>query len=107
MKYMGSKSRIAKNIIPFLTKCEPDNIYDLFCGGLNLSDAINSNDLFARKYTIYANDKNKYLIAMWQGLQQNFKRPYEISKELYSKARTEFNNDTNINFSDFLIGWIG
>lgn len=107
MKYMGSKNRIAKNIIPILIESEPTNIYDLFCGGLNLSDKINSDNLFARKYNIYANDKNKYLIAMWQGLQQDFKRPYQISKELYSQARTEFNNNTNINFSDFLIGWIG
>ena len=44
---------------------------------------------------------------MWQGLQQNLERPYKISKELYSEARTEFNNNTNVNFSDFLIGWIG
>lgn len=107
MKYMGSKSRIAKYIIPFLTKSNPTNIYDLFCGGLNLSDEINSNDLFANKYNIYANDNNKYLIAMWKGLQQNLKKPYTISKELYSEARTEFNNNTNIKFSDFEIGWIG
>jgi len=107
MKYMGSKYRIAKDIIPFLIESNPINIYDLFCGGLNLSDKINIYDLFARKYNIYANDKNKYLIAMWQGLQQDLKRPYEISKKMYSDARTEFNNNTNINFSDFEIGWIG
>jgi DNA adenine methylase len=104
---MGSKNRIAKEIIPFLIESEPNNIYDLFCGGLNLSDAINSSDLFATKYNIYANDKNKYLIAMWQGLQQDFERPYKISRKLYSEARIEYNNKTNINFSDFEIGWIG
>jgi DNA adenine methylase len=31
----------------------------------------------------------------------------EISKELYSEARTEYNNRTNIKFDDFELGWIG
>lgn len=38
---------------------------------------------------------------------KNRPRPQEISKELYSKARTEFNNGTNHEFDDFMIGWIG
>ena len=54
-----------------------------------------------------ASDKNKYLIAMWKGLQENRERPREISKELYNKARTEYNNETNVEFDDFMIGWIG
>lgn len=98
---MGGKGKIAKYIIPFITEGLPANIYDMFCGGLNFSDKINT------KINVYANDNNKYLIAMWQGLQQDLKRPYEISKELYSAARTEFNNKTNVQFSDFEIGWIG
>ncbi|MCA9750197.1 MAG: hypothetical protein KC414_13900, partial [Romboutsia sp.] len=55
----------------------------------------------------YACDKNKYLIAMWQGLQNNLNRPYKISRELYNLARDDYNANTNINFSDFEIGWIG
>jgi len=30
-----------------------------------------------------------------------------ITKEMYSRARIEYNNSTNIEFSDFEIGWIG
>ena len=44
---------------------------------------------------------------MWKGLQENIDKPMEISKELYSKARTEYNSGTNIEFDDFMIGWIG
>lgn len=70
-----------------------------FCGGLGTMDSVKGNRI--------ASDKNKYLIAMWKGLQSGSDRPKEISKELYSRARTEYNNRTNIEFTDFLIGWIG
>jgi len=44
---------------------------------------------------------------MWVGLKNNIDKPYDISKELYSRARIEYNNKTNLEFNDFLIGWIG
>ena len=44
---------------------------------------------------------------MWKGLQENLERPYFIDKDLYSLARTAFNNQDNTKFNDFLIGWIG
>jgi len=101
MKYMGSKNRIAKEILPIILKNREtkQHYVEPFCGGLGTFDKVSGPRI--------ANDKNKYLIAMWRGLQENQQRPYDISKELYSKARTEFNNGTNIEFSDFEIGWIG
>ena len=101
MKYMGNKNRISKEILPIILKDrKPNQTYvEPFCGGLGTMDKVIGNRI--------ANDKNKYLIAMWRGLQENRERPYQISKELYSKARTEYNNGTNIEFDDFLIGWIG
>lgn len=101
MKYMGSKNRIAKEIIPIITKNRKVGQYyvELFCGGLGTMDKIDGKRI--------ASDKNKYLIAMWRGLQQNRDRPHEIPKELYVRARIEYNNGTNIEFDDFQIGWIG
>ena len=101
MKYMGSKNRISKEIIPIILKYRKENQYyvEPFCGGLGTMDKVSGNRI--------ASDKNKYLIAMWKGLQKDINRPYTISKELYSKARAEFNNKTNNEFDDFLIGWIG
>jgi len=101
MKYMGSKNRIAKYILPIILEGrKPEQWYvEPFCGGLGTMDKVTGNCL--------ASDKNKYLIAMWKGLQENRERPKEISKELYSRARTEYNNGTNIEFDDFMIGWIG
>ena len=101
MKYMGSKSRIANEIVPIMLKHRKENQWfiDMFCGGCHIVENICGKRI--------ANDKNKYLIAMWVGLQNNQDRPCIISKELYSKAREEYNNGTNIEFDDFMIGWIG
>lgn len=70
-----------------------------FAGGMNTICEVDGNRI--------ANDKNKHLISMWQGLLENQKRPTSITKELYDKARAEYNNGTNIEFDDFMIGWIG
>jgi DNA adenine methylase len=101
MKYMGSKNRIAKHILPIMLAERKDGQYwvEPFVGGANMIDKVDGNRIGA--------DKNKYIISMWQGLQNNLDRPYTISKELYSRVRTEYNSGTNINFDDFLIGWIG
>ena len=60
MKYMGSKRRIAKDIIPVMLKNIEDgqNFYDLFCGGLNLIDKI------PKHINRIANDTNKYIIEL-------------------------------------------
>lgn len=101
MKYMGSKNKIANELLKIMLTNRKENQWyvEPFCGGLGTFDKVTGNRIAA--------DKNKYLIAMWKGLQENKIKPIEISKELYSRARTEYNNNTNIEFDDFLIGWIG
>lgn len=98
---MGSKARFSKEILPIILKDRKPNQYYIepFCGGLGTFDKVSGNRIGI--------DKNKYLIAMWKGLQENRDKPLEISKQLYSRARIEYNNGTNIEFDDFLIGWIG
>lgn len=98
---MGSKARFAKEILPIILKDrKPDQWYvEPFCGGMGTMGKVKGLRLAA--------DKNKYLIAMWKGLQVGKDRPREISKNLYSTARLEFNNGTNIEMDDFMIGWIG
>ena len=106
MKYMGSKARIAKEIIPIILKDrKPDQWFiDLFCGGCNLIDKVEGKRI--------ANDKNKHLVAMWKGLQENLPRPYEIDKSLYDAARDVYNGKENgfahqMYLDDFMVGWIG
>lgn len=100
MKYMGSKNRISKFILPIILKDRTDECYvEPFVGGCNMIDKVDGNRI--------ASDKNKYLISMWKGLQNESHRPTHISRELYVSARTEYNNKTNNQFDDFMIGWIG
>ena len=98
---MGSKNRIVNDILPIILKQRKQNQWfvDMFCGGCHVIQYVDGKKI--------ANDKNKYLIAMWKGLQENRNRPKIIEKELYSRARTEYNNGINIDFDDFMIGWIG
>lgn len=98
---MGSKARFAKEIIPILLKDRKEGQWfvDLFCGGCNLLDKVGGKRI--------GNDKNKYLIALWQGLQTDKELILDISKELYSKARDQFNERADNGFTDFEIGWIG
>lgn len=100
MKYMGSKSRIAKNILPIILKNRKDNQYYIepFVGGCNMIDKVSNPRM--------ASDNNKYLIAMWKGLQDNLIRPQEIPKDYYSLVRTSYNNKDN-QYNDFIIGWVG
>ena len=101
MKYMGSKARFAKDILPIILKERTENQYyvEPFVGGCNIIDKVKGNRI--------ASDSNKYLIALWKGLQQDRELIMEIPKELYDKARSQYNERENHNFDDFTIGWIG
>ena len=101
MKYMGSKARFSKEILPIILKDRTSDQWyvEPFAGGMNAICEVDGNRL--------ANDKNLHLIAMWIGLLENRERPNDIPKDLYDRARMEYNNGTNIEFDDFIIGWIG
>lgn len=98
---MGSKNRIAKDILKVILKNrEQEQWYvEPFVGGCNVIDKVDGNRM--------ALDLSKYLIAMWKGLQDGEVGITRITKEIYDKARIEYNNGTNINFTNFEIGWIG
>lgn len=86
IKYVGSKTRIAKDIVPIIQKYIEDNsiteYYECFCGGCNIIDKIKCKNK-------YASDSNEYLIAFWQALQQGW-NPLEITmtKELYDDIKS-------------------
>jgi len=101
MKYMGSKARFSKEILPIILKDRTEEQYyvEPFVGGCNIIDKVKGRRI--------ASDNNKYLIALWKGLQQGRELIMEIPKELYDKARNQYNERENHNFDDFTIGWIG
>lgn len=86
IKYMGSKSRIAKDIVSIIQKYIDDNkittYIEPFVGGCNVIDKIKCENK-------QANDSNEYLIAFWQALQQGW-NPLDIhmTKKLYDDIKS-------------------
>ena len=100
---MGSKSRIVKYIVPIIQKYIDDNncqcYWECCVGGANVIDKIQCQ----RKV---GSDKNKYLIALLQHVQQGLPLYESVSKELYDKARSSYNQRT-LEFEDWELGNIG
>ncbi|MER2108221.1 MAG: DNA adenine methylase [Solibacillus sp.] len=103
MKYMGSKSRIAKYIVPIIQ--QRINDYGLKCyvepfvGGANVIDKIACENKIGC-------DKQKYLIALYENLHRIQELPEFVTKEHYSLVRDSFKNNTN-DFEDWYKGAIG
>ena len=104
MKYMGSKSRIAKHIVPIIQKYINESGYNYylepFVGGANVIDKIKCK-------TKIGSDKNKYLIALLQRVQSNEPLLDSVPKELYDEARNAFNNSDDTKFTNWEMGNIG
>jgi DNA adenine methylase len=76
---MGSKNRIAKELLPFITEALEDGIYyvEPFVGGCNMIDKVEHSPKLAA-------DCNKYLIAL---LEYQGELPEYISKEEFDKVK--------------------
>ncbi len=100
MKYMGSKAKIAKYILPIILNGRKDGQYyvEPFCGGCNLIDKVENPRI--------ASDKNAYLIAMWKALQEGKEFPKKIDREFYNDVRDSYNN-IDSRYSTDEIGWVG
>lgn len=98
MKYFGGKVKIGKEIAKFINETYlRDNkkpFIDLFCGGCNIVSHIEPNRLRV------ANDKHKYLIAMWKELQNGWIPPSSISEYEYETARRYM--DVDLALSGFI-----
>lgn len=103
MKYMGSKSRIADNIVPFIQKIIDENnasVYiEPFCGGCNIIDKIDCR-------LKIGSDNHRYLIALLNNLDKLSTLPEFVTKEHYSDVRDCFNNDSG-KYEDWYVGAIG
>ena len=82
MKYMGSKRRIAKYILPIILKNRmPEQFYvEPFCGGCNMIELVEGKRI--------ANDYNEYVVEMWNALvNRNWQPPTEITEEQYNHIK--------------------
>lgn len=104
MKYMGSKSRIAKDIVPIIQEYIDNNnitkYWEPFVGGANVIDKISCNQKVG-------SDKNKYLIALLCHVRDGKELYESVSKELYDKARNAYKCGDTSEFEDWQIGNIG
>lgn len=98
---MGSKARVVKELMPIILKDRQPHQWfvDMFCGGGSMAQNAGGN--------VIANDKNKYLVAVFQGLQEGREGMRHIPREMYNRAREEFKAGINEEFDDFDLGWIG
>lgn len=105
MRYMGSKQKISKYIVPIIQKYIDQNDIHYYlepmCGGLNVIDKIRCDRKFAY-------DLNKYLIYLFIHVKSGGKLPEVITKETYDAAREAWHNDNNPKvFEDWFIGCCG
>lgn len=100
MIYVGSKSRIAEQILTIILEGRKDGQYyvEPFCGGCNMIDKVPGNRI--------ANDGNPYLIAMWEALSWGWDPPKTIDREHYCEVRTCYNQNTD-EYPMHYIGWVG
>lgn len=86
MNFMGSKNRIASEILEVILKdrVEGQVYVEPFVGGCNSIDKVDGSRI--------GSDINPYLIAMWRGLQFGLEKPMEIPREQYVMYRNKFNS---------------
>lgn len=101
MKYMGSKNRIAKHILPImLEKRENRTWVEPFVGGANMIDKVEGCRIGA--------DSNPYLIEALKLIRDNPKSiPDLITEDDYTKARTELKLDGLTGFIGFAMSFGG
>ena len=101
---MGSKARIAKDIVPIIQKhIDENNIHcyiEPFCGGCNIIDKIKCDKKFAY-------DLNKYLIHLLSYVQKGGRLYDDVDKEMYDEARKAYYNNDNSRYMKWEIGCIG
>lgn len=87
MKYMGSKNRIAKHILPIILKDRKEGQWyvEPFVGGANMIDKVDGNRI--------GSDINSYLIEFWNQLKNGWIPPVHTSLEEYYLLKQNKDDD--------------
>lgn len=103
MKYVGSKSRIAKHIVPiiqsYIDQTNAAFYLEPFVGGANVIDKISCD----RKLGY---DINHYLIELFKHMELVDTLPEEITKEEYAAVRHDYQTGEH-KYPDWYIGAVG
>ena len=98
MKYLGSKSRIAKDIVPIIQRCidevQPMAYLEPFVGGGNVIDKIT----YSKKIGA---DVNPYLIGLLKHVADDGKLLREVPRELYNEVKANYQSGC---YEDWYVG---
>lgn len=83
MRYMGGKSRIAKQLAEVIDRYRQPGqlVWDAFCGGLSMSVALSKNG------PVWSTDACVPLISLYRAVQNGWDPPTEVSLEEYRAAK--------------------
>ena len=98
MKYMGSKNRLSKELVPIIQSyitSETKGYLEPFVGGANVIDKINCTKKFG-------SDNHKYLVAFLDALSNGYEPPINISEDEYKYIKTHQEE-----YSDEFLGYVG
>lgn len=97
MRYLGGKSRIAKQLAEVIDSIRHPGqwVWDAFCGGLSMSVALR------KKGPVWSTDANAALINMYRAVQSGWEPPTEVSKETWTAAKALPDNDPMKAFCGF------
>jgi len=95
MKYLGSKARIADEILPIILRGRGERYYvEPFCGGCNTLCKVPGKRI--------GGDIHAPLIEMWWALQRGWEPPDHVSEDLYYEIK--YRQDK---FPAGLVGYVG
>ena len=81
MRYRGGKARIAKDLVKNLDLSGINQIWEPFCGGINLTERLVDTGL-----PIIASDISRQLIFMYRALQRGWEPPKSVTREDWDNA---------------------
>ena len=101
MRYMGGKSRIAKQIAAYINNIALiegiENYYEPFCGGCAVAEQVNIKNR-------YCSDANKYLIALLNKVKTGIGEYKYIDKDSWMDVRANIGTDK---YEDWFTGYAG
>lgn len=96
MKYMGSKRRFVKDLLPIMLESRKEGQYwvEPFVGDANMIQHVNGNRI--------GSDVHEYLIALLSAVRDGWKPPTDVSEEMHRDVR--INKDK---YPPELVGFVG
>ena len=100
--YMGSKRKSANKIFSTIHKLNPDGkvLVDLFCGGFAISEKF-----MCKGWSVIANDKNKYVVALlrkvlFEGISEEIVTKFVTREMFFDIAKNPQN------YEDWYVGYV-